>query len=88
VVGLAKELAESISKFVGTLYSTVSLDGCRSVAEQILDDKASRLRNLEQMLSPSSLERWPAVRMPTGQRVVLSAGERESSPLVSVTTGD
>lgn len=88
VIGLAKELAESISKFVGTLYATVSLDGCRSVAEQILDDQASRLRNLEQMLWSSSPERRPAARIPTEQRVVVSASQRELSPLGQATTAD
>jgi rubrerythrin len=88
VIEIARELAESINGFVGTLYDTVSLDGCQSVAEQIMSDQASRLRDLEQMLWSTATERVRSAGSQAFQRVALSAEERELSPLVPVVSGD
>ncbi len=88
VIGVAKELAESMSRFVTTLCGSVSLNGCRSAAEQIMSDKASRVRYLETMLWSSSSERERPARSQAGLRVALSAEERVLMPLAPVTTGD
>jgi hypothetical protein len=88
VIGIAKELAESMTKFVSTLCGTASLDGCWSVAERIISDKEARLRDLEKMLWSSPPKRGRDSHSQSGLRVALSAEERELSPLAPVTIGD
>jgi rubrerythrin len=87
VIGIAKELTESMTRFLGTLCGTVSLDGCQSITERIVSDQESRLQNLDKMLWSTSPGHGQAPRSQTGLRVALSAEERELSPAIPVMAG-
>jgi rubrerythrin len=87
VVGIAKELAGSMTRFVSTLCGTASLDGARSIAERIVSDKESRLHDLEKMLWSTAPEDGRARHSQVGLDVALSAEERVMSPLAPVTAG-
>ena len=87
MIGIAKALAERINRTVTTLCSAVSLDGTHGAAERILDDQASRLRDLERLLRsvPPECER-PRPRQ-RGLQVALSAEERGLAPVAGLVGG-
>lgn len=84
VIGVAKELAERITRFASTLCDTASLDGSKSMAEQIVMDKESRLQDLSSMLWSTP----PEHRQAAGLRVALSVDERELSPITERVASD
>jgi rubrerythrin len=89
VIGIAKELAERIARFAATLCGTASLNGCKSMAERIVMDKESRLRDLSSMLwSTPPEQRRSAARSRAVLGVALSAQERELSPIAERVAGD
>jgi rubrerythrin len=84
VIGIARELAERITRFAGTLCGTASLNGCRNVAEQIVMAKESRLRDLSELLwSTPSDPKQRAARSQSGVCVALSAKEAQLSPVAA-----
>jgi rubrerythrin len=84
VIGITKKLAERITRFASTLCGTASLNGGKSMAEQIVRDKESRLRDLSSMLWSTPSEH----RQVAGLGVALSAEERELSPIAGRVASD
>jgi hypothetical protein len=87
LIGIAKELTESVAEFLGTVCGCASLDGGASVAEQIMSDKASRLHDLSRMLWSTPPERrQAATRSHLGLREALPVKEHElpaTSPVMA-----